>query len=218
VGEAVARAFAMEGARLIVLARDDSDAEARAAELRTTGARVDAFGVDLTDAARLERTAAAVRSVAPGGLDALVHVAGGFAMSGPVAESDPAVSHRQIAINLTTAYLTTRAFLPLVRDRHGAIVYFVSVDALPGGSPAGKAAYAAAKSGVLALMRAVAAEEHEHGVRANAVAPSAVRTATNVGAMGEDARYVEREEAAEAVMFLCSATAVNGQVMVLSPR
>jgi NAD(P)-dependent dehydrogenase (short-subunit alcohol dehydrogenase family) len=67
-------------------------------------------------------------------------------------------------------------------------------------------------------MRAVAAEERGHGVRANAVAPSAIRTATNVGAMGEDARYVEREEVAEAVMFLCSATAVNAQVLTLSPR
>ena len=52
-------------------------------------------------------------------LRALVHMAGGFAMSGPVAESALDVWQRQIAINLTTAYLTARAFLPLLRAGAG---------------------------------------------------------------------------------------------------
>jgi NAD(P)-dependent dehydrogenase (short-subunit alcohol dehydrogenase family) len=66
-------------------------------------------------------------------------------------------------------------------------------------------------------MRAVAAEEAEHGVRANAVAPTAIRTADNLKAMGDTVRYVERDEIAAAVLWLCSeeAQAITSQVVQL---
>jgi NAD(P)-dependent dehydrogenase (short-subunit alcohol dehydrogenase family) len=80
------------------------------------------------------------------------------------------------------------------------------------------AGYAAAKSAVVTLMRAVAQEEKANGVRANALAPGAIRTAANLQSMGESARYVEREPVAEAVLYLCSeeARAITGQVIALS--
>jgi NAD(P)-dependent dehydrogenase (short-subunit alcohol dehydrogenase family) len=67
-------------------------------------------------------------------------------------------------------------------------------------------------------MRSVAQEESNAGVRANAVAPTSIRTAANVQAMGDTVRYVEREEVAAAVAFLVSdaASAVTGQVIALS--
>jgi NAD(P)-dependent dehydrogenase (short-subunit alcohol dehydrogenase family) len=79
------------------------------------------------------------------------------------------------------------------------------------------AAYAVAKSGVITLMRAVAQEEGVHGVRANAVAPTSIRTAANIESMGSDANYVERSEIASTVLWLCSeeASAVTGQVVKL---
>jgi 3-oxoacyl-[acyl-carrier protein] reductase len=161
--------------------------------------------------------AAAVRAAFGDRVDALINMAGGFAMSGPVAGSDFATWQRQISINLTTAYLATRAFLPALRAARGSIVYFSSASTLPGARIAGTAAYAAAKSGVVALMRAVAQEEAEHGVRANAVAPTSIRTATNVESMGDDARYVERSDVASTVLWLCSdeASAVTGEVVKL---
>ena len=216
VGEAVAAAFAAEGARVILVDRALDEAEARAAELRAHGGDARAYACDLADETQLAILAAEV-GAAYGRLDALVALAGGFAMSGPVAESDPTVWQRQIAINLTTAYLTTRAFLPALRTAGGAIVYFASAAALPGAATAGMAAYAAAKSGVIALMRAVAADERPHRVRANAVAPTSIRTASNVQAMGDQGAYVEREEVAAAVCWLCSgdASAVTGQVIRL---
>jgi NAD(P)-dependent dehydrogenase (short-subunit alcohol dehydrogenase family) len=78
-------------------------------------------------------------------------------------------------------------------------------------------AYGAAKAAVVALMRAVADEGRESGIRANAVAPTAIRTGDNLRDMGDKASYVEREEVAEAVMFLCSdaARAISGQVIRL---
>jgi len=216
VGEAVAAAFAAEGAKLALVDRSGDEVQARASELRAGGADAHAFACDLSDPAQLTRLAADVQS-ALGRLDALVALAGGFAMSGPIAESDPVAWQKQLTINLTTAYLTTRAFLPALRTHGGAIVYFASAAALPGGAVGGMGAYAAAKSGVIALMRAVAADERKLNVRANAVAPTSIRTASNVQSMGEKQKYVEREEVAATVIYLCSseASAVTGQVLRL---
>jgi NAD(P)-dependent dehydrogenase (short-subunit alcohol dehydrogenase family) len=107
-------------------------------------------------------------------LAALVHVAGGVSLSGPLDASDVDVWQRMLSINLTTAYLVTRAFLPMLRAGKGAIVYFASESALPDAKVANVAAYAAAKSGVVALMHAVAQGERDNGVPANAVAPTSV--------------------------------------------
>jgi 3-oxoacyl-[acyl-carrier protein] reductase len=66
-------------------------------------------------------------------------------------------------------------------------------------------------------MRSVADEGREHGVRANALAPAAIRTASNEASMGASARLIEREDVAAAVAFLCSpeARAITGQVIRL---
>ena len=215
-GEVVARVLAEGGARVGVVDAAAAESAARAAALRGAGHDARGFACDLTDP---EATAALAADVAAwaGDVDLLVCMAGGFGMTHALDASDPAAWHRQIAINLTTAYLTTRAFLPALRRRRGAIVYLASAAALPGGSVGGMAAYAAAKSGVLALMRAVAEDERDAGVRANAVAPTAIRTAANLAAMGDGTRYVEREEVAAVVAWLGSdaASAVTGQVVRL---
>jgi NAD(P)-dependent dehydrogenase (short-subunit alcohol dehydrogenase family) len=216
-GEVVARAALARGARMAVVSHSADEADARAAELSTTGSDVRGFHCDLSDEAQVAALASAVRAAFGDRVDALINMAGGFAASGPVAESDFDVWQRQFTINLTTAYLSTRAFLPALRTARGSIVYFSSATALPGARTARLAAYVAAKSGVIALMQAVAQEEDAHGIRANAVAPTSIRTATNVEAMGDNARYIERSDVAATVLWLCSdeARAVTGQVVEL---
>jgi NAD(P)-dependent dehydrogenase (short-subunit alcohol dehydrogenase family) len=217
VGEIVARAFAERGATVLVVDRLAEAAEARARALIEQGHRASAYGCDLTKVDDVGELAARVRREHGDRLDALVNMAGGFASSGTVAEGDVDVWHRMFAINLTTAYLSTRAFLPLLRAGGGAIVYFASEAALPGSRVAATAPYAAAKAGVVTLMQAVAQEERANGIRSNALAPGAIRTAANVQSMGSDKRYVEREDVAAAVVWLCSdaARAVTGQVIRL---
>lgn len=216
VGELLAHAFAREGAALALLDREAA-VEARAAELREAvpGRRVSAHVADLTDAADVARAAEAVRAAHGDAVHALVNAAGGFGMVGAIAETDVADWQRLHAINLTTAFVATRGFLPLLRAGRGACCFFGSVAALPGAARAGMGAYAVAKAGVVALMHTVAEEERGHGVRANAVAPSAIRTSDNEAAMGADAGYVERDELAALVLWLCSeaAAAVTGQVV-----
>lgn len=215
VGEVVAKAFFDAGARLALVDRDDQ-VIARAADLARTSGSASAHVCDLTNPDEVAVTAARIGADSNESVAALVNLAGGFGMSGPVADSDPSVLHRQIAINLTTAYLATRAFLPLLRAGQGAIVYFASAAVLPDGSSKNISGYAIAKAGVLALMRSVAAEELGV-VRANALAPTQIRTAENVAAMGERGAYVEREAVAEAVLFLCSpeSRSITGQAIKL---
>jgi 3-oxoacyl-[acyl-carrier protein] reductase len=216
-GEVVARAAIAKRARLAVVSRTASEAEARAEALRTDGSDVRGFPCDLSKEAEVASLAGMVREAFGDRVDALINMAGGFAMSGPVAESDFKAWQHQISISLTTAYLATRAFLPALRTARGSIVYFSSAAALPGSRIARMAAYAVAKSSIITLMRAVAQEEAEHGVRANAVAPTSIRTAANIESMGSDANYVERSEIASTVLWLCSeeASAVTGQVVKL---
>lgn len=222
VGEALARHFAERGATVALLDRTRDDVEARAAELRRDGFAATAHVADLSDSDDASRAAANVLAATHdrfgGGVHAVICAAGGFGTTGPVDDSDPAAWHRQFTINLDTAYNATRSFLPAVRVSRGSFVYFGSVAALPGGNPSGMAAYAAAKSGVLTLMSTIAREERANGVRANAVAPTAVRTASNVSDMGEKDSYVERESVADVVAFLASPLArnVSGQVITLA--
>lgn len=214
LGEALAAAFAADGTTLALVDRTRDNVEARAADVRASGGAAHAFACDLTDHAAVAGVIAEVER-ALGGLDAVVCAAGGFAMSGRVDENETAVWDRMLAVNLATAHVTTRAALPLLRRHGGALVYFSSPAALPGASPKGTAAYAASKAAVISLMRAVAADERDAGVRANAVALNAVRTAANVAAMGDDTRYVEREEVARVVRWLSTEPAVTGQIIRL---
>lgn len=218
MGEAVARALAERGATLLLVDRSADQARDRANSLTQAGFQAASFACDLADPAAVGELAERVRHDHGGQLSAVVHVAGGFALSGPIAESEVEIWQRMMSINVTTAYLVTRAFLPLLRAGKGAIVYFASEAALPGAKIGGIVAYAAAKSAVVSLMRSVAQSEQANGVRANALAPTSIRTAANVQAMGGDVRYVEREEVAAAVVYLCTdaSSAVNGQLIALS--
>lgn len=220
-GEAIARAFAERGAVLALLDVSDSEVNARAAELRADGFTATAHAGDLSDADTAERLAADVIAAHPGArgaVHALINAAGGFGMTGPLDSSDPAQWRRMFMISADTAYGATRAFLPALRRDNGSIVYFASAASLPGGKVGGMAAYAGAKSAVLTLMRSVAQDERQYGVRANAVAPVAIRTAANIASMGEKDSYVERESVADVLLFLCSHAArnVSGQVLELT--
>ncbi len=217
VGDAVAHAFAAEGASLALLDLNADALNARAAALRASDARVSAYPCDLTDVNQVTAVAGRVRAEF-GRVDAFVHVAGGFAVSGAIGDSDPAVFAKQIAINLTTAYVASRAFVPMLKDNVGSAVYFASALVLPEKASSGLSAYVAAKSGVVGLMRAVADEGRARGVRANAIAPITIRTGDNVRALGDKATYVERHAVADVVLYLSSpaARAITGQVIALA--
>lgn len=221
-GEIIAKTFAERGATLALMDLQQAEVEARAATLVSAGHKATAHVANLSDADAASKAAAEVAEKHSaqfnGAVHAVICAAGGFGMTGPIDESDPAGWHKQFLINLDTAYATTRAFLPALRKGNGSLVYFVSTASLPGGKTGGMAAYSAAKSGVIALLRTVAEDETDNNVRANAVAPTAIRTAANAATLNDKTKYVERESVADVVAFLASDAArnVTGQVLRLA--
>lgn len=221
VGYAVAEALLRKGARLVISNLHDS-VEQLAASLRTAADaddRVVAHHGDLTRAAALEQLEALIQE-RYGRLDAVVNLAGGLTVIKAFGETSDEEFRRELDRNALTTFTVSRAMLPLVRKSRGAIVNFAS----PAGVRAqGRlAAYSAAKAAVVALTRALAVEEAEHGVRVNAVAPGLVDTQSNRNAMTDDpnVKYVTREQIAEVVAFLIddASSGITGETIhVLGP-
>jgi NAD(P)-dependent dehydrogenase (short-subunit alcohol dehydrogenase family) len=217
VGEAVAAALAARGDTVLLVSRSEEEVSARAADIIAAGGMARGYGCDLGVSSEVDRLAARVREEFGEQLDSLVNLAGGFAATGPIAQSDSRTVDRMLAVNAVTAFNATRALFPMLRAARGSVVFFASDVVLDGARTSGIAGYAMAKSAVVTLMRSVADEGREFGVRANALAPGSIRTGTNEASMGSSVRYVEREDVASAVEFLCSpaARAVTGQVIRL---
>ena len=220
VGEAVAGRFAADGYSVLLVDRNPEAVEARAADIRGKGGKAMAFAADLSSEAAVADLFKAIEKAGGDRLAAFVHLAGGFAVTGPVADTQLADWEKQLTINLRTAFLVARGAIPRLRPEKGSAVFFSSDSALSGAKVARTAAYAVSKTGVLTLAIAISQEEAASGVRANVVAPAAIRTAANMADMGPDARFVEREDVAATVAWLCSteARAVTGQVIRLAPR
>ena len=219
VGEAVASRLAADGYSLFLVDRDAAGVEARAAEIRVNGGSAQSFAADLSSEEAVTQLFGDIGRVSAGRLDAFVHLAGGFAVTGPVADTQVADWEKQLTINLRTAFLAVRGAIPFLRASRGSAVFFSSESALSGAKLARTAAYAVAKSGLLTLALALAQEEAGTGVRVNIVAPAAIRTTSNSVDM-PNARFVEREDVAATVAWLCSseAMAVTGQVLRLTAR
>jgi NAD(P)-dependent dehydrogenase (short-subunit alcohol dehydrogenase family) len=220
IGQAVAQAFAKEGARLAISARREEKLTARANEIKTLGAEVIAIPCDLTDEAAVNDL---VRQVLDtyGKVDILVNLAGGLTRYKSATDHTLEDWTNELNNNLLTAFLCSRAvFEPMKAGGGGSIVNFARA-----GNPQAKmVAYNCAKAGIAALTRTLALEGRKHKIYVNAVAPGLVDTKSNVKAMQpkeEDlGRWPTREEIAEAVMFLASeqANGITGQVLEVSGR
>lgn len=220
VGEAVASRLAADGFELILVDRTPENVQARADAVRAAGGVATAYATDLADPDAVADLVRQITSDHGARLDAMVHMAGGFAVTGPVAETAVGDWDRQLTINLRTAFLAARATIPMLRGGGGAMVFFSSESVVPGAKVSRISAYAVAKTGVVSLAIAISQEERGAGIRANVLAPAAIRTATNTASMGGDARFVEREDVSAIVAYLCSdaSRAITGQVLRLSPR
>lgn len=141
---------------------------------------VPAYAIDATDDASLAEAAADMARDAP--IDGLVNLAGFAGPRLPAVETDAAGWHSVVAGNLTSAHLVARHLVPLMREGRDAAMVLTSsglaLKATPGYGP-----YAAAKAGVLALTRSLAAE-NAPWLRVNAVAPGAVDTPFLKGGTG----------------------------------
>jgi 3-oxoacyl-[acyl-carrier protein] reductase len=223
IGAATARALAADGWAVGVnYSRDQAGAESVVASIEESGGRAVALGADVSaDAATVEMLDAVVQELGP--VLVLVNNAGVTA-DGLSMQLDDEAWNRVIEVNLTAAFRLTRSVLgQMMRQRFGRIVNVSSVVGLRANP--GQANYAAAKAGLIALTRTVAAEVARRGITVNAVAPGLIETEltreiTSNGAEGLLASIPARrpgsaEEVAACIRFLASGEAgyVNGAVL-----
>jgi len=213
VGQTVAKTLADKGAALAICARTQSNVEARAKELRQSGARVLSLAANLTDESQvrqlIERAMSEYHKI-----DILVNLAGGLTRYKPAVEHSLDDWNHELNNNLLSAFLMSRGVFTHMRDGGGGtIINF----ARAGLSQANMVAYNCAKAGIEALTRTLALEGRDFGIRVNAVAPGLVDTASNISSMKPKdlKRWAKREHIAEAVAFLASdaAAGITGQMI-----
>ncbi len=174
IGLGIARALAGEGVNIVINGFGTPDQISRVeGELKRHNIRTLYHGADMSQPAAIEAMIGATES-AFGQVDILVNNAG-IQHVAPV-ESFPVDRWDAIiAINLSSAFHTTRLVLPKMKQRNwGRIINVASVHGLV--ASAEKSAYVAAKHGVVGLTKAVALETAQTGVTCNAICPGWVLT------------------------------------------
>lgn len=173
IGRSIALALAQAGADVAVTARTASDIEQLAGEIRAIGRRAVSVSCDVTDVNQVQHMASTLLE-GLGGLDILVNNAGN-AGSHKLLDHPDELWHRMLAINLTSVYYVSKAFLPaLTEQRSGRIINIASIASRTGGRYI--AAYVASKHGVLGLTRALAVEMSPYNITVNAICPGYVDT------------------------------------------
>jgi 3-oxoacyl-[acyl-carrier protein] reductase len=221
IGRSVAQALADSGARVAIVGREKSKADAVAAEI---GRDSMGFAADVSDSAQVTALITDVEK-AFGGIDILVNNAG-LTRDNLVMRLKDEDWDAVLDANLRGAFVAIRAASRgMMKKRAGRIINMASVVGLNGNK--GQANYAASKAGLIALTKSVAKELGSRNILVNAIAPGFIETEMTA-AMTPEARSaltglipLERlgktEDIAAAVVFLASdyASYITGQVLVV---
>lgn len=117
-----------------------------------------------------------------GKLHVLVHTVGGFAGGHPVADTDDATMQKMMDMNFNSLFQIARAATPALRaSGDGRLIAIGSRAAVDPGPGVG--AYSASKAAMVSLIRTIAAENRDAGLRANVILPGTIDTAANRKAM-----------------------------------
>ncbi len=212
IGRATAALFAARGGAVVAADLDEAAARETAAAVRAAGGRAEGVRCDVTSADEVRDAVEQARRRF-GRLDIVVHCAGILRIA-PLEETAEKEWAEVLNVNLTGAFLVTRAALRALRAQGGgAIVHIASRAALR--AKEGHGAYSAAKAGILQLTQMAALEGAPHGIRVNCVCPGFIDTPMTRG--GYDAGAVESwsrvcplgragtpEDVARAMLFLAS--------------
>lgn len=223
IGRTIAIRLAREGASVIVADLDAKNAEKTAAEISASGGRVRSRFVDVAVQAQVEElVASTVRDWAK--IDLLVNVAG-IGLTRLFLNTTLEEWESVLRVNLTGCFLCSQAVARIMAAQgRGKIINIASLSGQRGGT--GRAAYGASKAGVTMLTRVMAVELARYGITVNEIAPGPVNTEMTAVTHDETTRdayyrlipmgrYAERDEIADAAVFLASSEAdfINGQTL-----
>jgi NAD(P)-dependent dehydrogenase (short-subunit alcohol dehydrogenase family) len=209
LGRAVAGAFAAQGANLALIGHRR---ESLTAAFGDEGPRRLFATADLLDQGQVDAAAsAAVKRF--GGIDVLCNIAGAFRMGPPVHETTDPDWDFLFDVNVRTLLNCVRAVVPhMLAGGGGKIINVGAASAQKGVAQMG--AYCAAKSAVIRITEAMAAELREKNINVNCVLPTIIDTPENRAAMpkSDPARWVAPDDLAKVFLFLASpdARAIHG--------
>jgi 3-hydroxybutyrate dehydrogenase len=226
IGLGIAKALARQGAHIML--NGFGDVEGAKAEVAALGVQVDYHGADMSKPGDIEAMMAAAAQRF-GRVDVLVNNAG-IQHVAPIEDFATERWDAVIAINLSSAFHTTRLALPAMQAAGwGRIINVASVHGLVGSAQ--KSAYVAAKHGIVGLTKVTALENATNGVTCNAICPGWVLTplvqkqvdakAAALGITNEEAKrvllaekepslqFTTPEELGELAVFFCSAATNN---------
>jgi 3-oxoacyl-[acyl-carrier protein] reductase len=213
IGEAVAKTFAREGARVAVADLNRAEAERVAGEI---GAQAFAIEVDATKTAAVE---AMVKAVLDrwGTIDILVNAAGGFHRLAPITDITDEEWDKVITVNLKSTFLCSRAVAPtMIARKKGRIINIASGSGIaPNPYAPTYLPYGAAKAGVINFSKVLGKDLGQYGITVNSISPGTtatprvvkVRDAESMKKIAEQNPMrclVQVEDSAEAALYLAS--------------
>jgi 3-oxoacyl-[acyl-carrier protein] reductase len=230
IGYAIAERLAREGMTIVVNGRRaDAVAEATAT-LSATGAAAIGIAADVSDEVAVTRLFDEIRSQY-GRIDVVVNNAGVSpridGRKAKVEDTPLEFWQRTLAINLTGAFLVSRAAIPLMKSRSWGRIINMSSQAGRMSTGFGSAYYSASKAGLIGFSRVLAGEVGEYGITVNCVTPGRIKTAMAASFANADAvdqQYIARtpvkrvgtvDDVASAVSFLASdaASFITGSIV-----
>lgn len=189
IGKATARRLAAEGARVILFDILDAELAETTRVLQREGLPVTGTCLDITQEKLVsEAVRAVVRNF--GKIDVVINSAGIVGPTSKTIVDYPFSDFRQvIKVNLGGAFVMTKCCIPPMVDRgYGRILLIASIGGKEGNP--GMVGYAASKSGVMGLVKAVGKEFAETGVTVNGLAPAVIATPMNLDTEPETLRYM----------------------------
>lgn len=231
IGRATAMRLIEDGwAGIALVDRDAALLDEAAAEVEKLGGRALKLVADLGDLARVSRLVDETVT-GLGRIDTVVNCAAIARPAIAVVDYDTDKFTQDLNVNLTAGFIIAReaARSMIAAQRPGAIVFIASINAQ--GAGVGSVGYCASKAGVVALMKVLAAELGDHGIRVNSVSPGPTDTPRSVGRVGEKVmerlrerfdgaalrRLGQAREIADAVVYLSSdrSSYVSGHDLVV---
>lgn len=226
VGEAIARLFAAEGARVCVNARTAAHVQRVVDDIASSGGTAHGIVADISGP---EGVQAVVQGTVErfGAIDVLVHNAGIFPFQ-PLEKMEDRDWNHVMDVNLTSAFRLTKACLPHLKEQGNGRVLFTSSVTGNRTGVGGLAHYSASKAGINGFLRSVAMELAPYGITVNGVEPGLVLTpgaeaATTAEERDAMARFVPLKrwgtpmDIAHAMLYLASegASYVTGQTIIV---